>query len=219
MPAKDIRNQQFTRWLVIGYNGSSKHGTTWLCRCICGTERVVRGDHLIKGQSKSCGCLSAELAGQRIANITKRHGHSSRGKKSGTYRSWIAMRRRCSDPNNNRFSLYGGRGITVCDEWRTSFDAFLSDMGERPQGTTLDRVDPNTGYTKDNCRWASVDEQANNTRKSRKLTYNGITKTYTQWGRDLFNSAGIIHRRKSAGWSDHDALTIPPDCQNRVIKN
>ena len=211
----DLTGKTFTRWTVLSFQGTSRKGSVWLCRCACGTEKTVTGETLRNGQSKSCGCLSVEMATARIKQLTTTHGHSTRGQMSPTYRSWRAMIGRCTNPANNRFDMYGGRGISICSEWG-SFDAFLADMGERPAEKTLDRKDTNLGYFKDNCRWASAKEQNDNTRSNRKISFNGVEKTYTEWGRTLFNSETIIHKRKKAGWSDADALTLPPNCNNRV---
>lgn len=212
----DLVGQNFGRWVVLSYAGNDPRRKKWTCRCSCGTEKIVREDHLRGNVSKSCGCLSAELAGMRLKASLKRHGHTTKHSISPTYRSWTAMKKRCTDASNNRFCAYGGRGITVCEEWLGSFEAFLEDMGERPDGATLDRINTDLGYCKDNCRWAPSDLQANNKRNSRYITYQGVTKTFTQWGVELFNSPRIIHYRKKAGWSDHDALSIAPDSRNRI---
>lgn len=129
----------------------------WRVQClICGTETEFPSN-LIKTKYKSCGCLKRA----RLGKETTTHGHTKKRGKSYTYLSWAAMKERCLNPNNNRFKYYGKRGITIDPSWMT-FDSFLSDMGERPDGTSLDRIDVNGNYCKENCRWADAFTQARN---------------------------------------------------------
>ncbi|WP_328981757.1 hypothetical protein OG258_19885 [Streptomyces mirabilis] len=123
--------------------------------CDCGTPHTIRRDHWGKAV-KSCGCLAKELISVRSTT----HGMT----KSPTYRTWVAMIQRCTNPGRSNYPYYGGRGITVCSRWRNSFEAFLQDMGERPDGMTLDRVDTDGSYEPGNCRWATKNEQAQNQR-------------------------------------------------------
>ena len=139
-------------------------------------------------------------------NLT--HGHTKGGDTSPTYRSWRAMLKRCNDSKNNRYQMYGGRGIRVCSRWHV-FENFLADMGERPKGRTLDRIDPNGHYSPENCRWATIAEQVSNKRNSRVFEYNGERLTYAEWGRRL-GSQNIVYRRVRDGWSEKDAVSIPP---------
>lgn len=139
-----------------------------------------------------------------------KHGHSSRKGQTKTYISWQAMRRRCYNPNSDRFQYYGGRGIGVCEEWRNSFEAFLRDMGESPVGYTLERIDNSRNYEPGNCRWATRKEQANNRRSSHMLELNGTSKTMAQWADQYGIDVRLLWARiYKCGWSVDRAITEP----------
>jgi hypothetical protein len=151
--------------LIVQYRAEDgKRGQTrWSCRCDCGSDAVVRGGHLKSGLIRSCGCLRRETT--RAMSTT--HGASG-DNETATYRTWRHMRERCDNPRNKDFPDYGGRGIRVCDRWR-SYENFLADLGERPPGTSIDRIDNNKGYEIGNVHWASSAQQAQN-RRSTKLS-------------------------------------------------
>lgn len=147
------------------------HQRLWLCRCDCGATLVVLGGSLRTGNTVSCGCYNLSSF---IARIT-RHGESRRSDRSPTYAVWIAMRDRCLNEHATHWPSYGGRGIGICQRWLDSYEAFLSDMGQRPTGLTIDRIDPDGDYEPDNCRWATRKEQQRNRRITRSLTICGET--------------------------------------------
>lgn len=124
------------------------------------------------------------------------------------YVSWCMMRQRCEDPKHPAFKWYGGRGITVCERWRSSAN-FLLDMGVRPEGKQLDRIDPNGNYEPSNCRWATKKEQANNTRSNTIITAHGQSMTMTQWSEKTGIAVGTIWNRIRLGWSDEMCVSIP----------
>lgn len=168
----------------------------WRCLCDCGGVVVVTGKALSTGNTRSCGCLMREKEAK--------HGMAARP----VYRSWATMIQRTTNPSNTQWESYGGRGITVCDEWR-SFAAFYADMGERPDGATLDRVDNSKGYEPGNVRWASRLEQANNRRTNVHITFMGQTRTIAEWGRATGLGKAAVLRRLSKGWPVDRALTEP----------
>lgn len=163
----DLSGQKFGRLTAI--NAVSWGPTSWLCRCDCGTEITIKQGNLRNGHTQSCGCLKKENTPNLI------HGHTSARKASRTFRAYANAKTRCFNPNNDHFCNYGGRGIVMCTRWRDSFSAFLQDMGECPQGQTLERDNVNGNYEPGNCRWASSAEQARNKRNNILVDLDGKT--------------------------------------------
>ncbi len=164
---------RFGRWTALENGHRSVNGRAgWLCRCDCGQEKAIASSTLWNGDSTSCGCYRREVL-KRGQDFT-RHGHSSGHTTSRTYRSWMSMKARCYRPSHENYKHYGGRGITVCDRWRDSFADFLADLGERPAGQTLDRIDNAKGYELGNVRWATPHQQNLNRRVTiRRSTLDG----------------------------------------------
>ena len=174
------------------------------CLCDCGTETTVARCNLTSGNTQSCGCLRREI--EKIAAVT--HNATSGQTWTPAYTTWNGMLQRCCNPNNPRWSSYGGRGIAVCEEWQHSFEAFLEDMGERPAGHSLHRIDNDGPYCKENCAWATDTQQARYRGNNRLLSYQNETKTLAQWSEDLHIPYFTLHARLRRGWSAEQALSV-----------
>lgn len=201
MKRDNLKGRRFGRLLVIAL--ASEDPTKWLCLCDCGNETMVMPSNLkrLSRSTRSCGCLSKEIT---KLGRSRKHGK----KNSRIYNIWRSMIDRCTNANHPGYANYGGRGISVSEDWKTSFSAFYRDVGDPPSGLTLDRVDNSKGYCKSNFRWATWREQENNRRNTRFLTFGGTTKPLSHWAESLGISYYALHRRLKFH-SVKEALTMP----------
>ena len=181
--ANDLTGKKFGKLEVIGVHDTGSRKTYYVCQCDCGNVKVVRADSLISGATKSCGCTKKE---QDKTNLTANHRH----KMSGTriYETWQDMKRRCYNKQNVRYDRYGGRGITVCEEWLNNFQSFY-DWAIRngySDDLTIDRIDNDGNYEPSNCRWSTVKEQCNNRSSNINITIGNATKSLMSWC-EIFN--------------------------------
>lgn len=177
----------------------------WLCLCNCGRETIVLSESLKSGNTKSCGCLCREITRQR----STKHGHKRRNKISKIYISWISMVQRCVNSNRKNYKNYGGRGITVCKRWG-KFENFLEDMGEKPEGHQIDRIDNNGNYCKSNCRWTTPKQNSRNRSNHRIINFNGKTQCLSAWAEKFNIRVGTLRARiYKYHWSIEKALTTP----------
>ena len=161
MKQLDIAGQRFGRLVADKPVDYTPQGVVWLFLCDCGNpHRRLAKSVRHRSEKASCGCLQKQIHSERMSCLNKKHGMTN----TPTWKSWVSMRERCRNPNAPKFAHYGGRGITVCQQWE-DFQVFLKDMGERPAGTSLDRIDVNGMYAPSNCRWATHKEQRHNRRK------------------------------------------------------
>lgn len=201
--------QRFNRLTVIGieHSGKSDRGYRWVCRCDCGkiiraAPAKVRGGH-----TKSCGCSKIERVRTDPSMSRITHG----GKNTRLYSIWRGMIERCCNEKSRSYTRYGGRGITICDEWRHDFSAFrdwASTTGYS-DSLSIDRIDVNGNYEPDNCRWATSSEQGNNRRNNHHIEHDGVTHTVTEWAHIYGIEPRTLFNRLRIGWSFEYAVTAP----------
>ncbi len=179
----------------------------WRCLCKCGAEKVIRGDALTSGATRSCGCFNKEVAvrtGRLRGNMNVKHG----GEGTRLYTIWRRMKERCLNPNHVHYANYGGRGIKICQEWLSDFATFRAWAVAcgYSDDLSLDRIDNDSGYSPANCRWASGKAQGRNRRNNRVIE----GKCLAEWAEVALVSESAIARRLKKGWPIHDACFIPP---------
>jgi len=204
MRSIDLSGKRFGRLLVLQPWGLDKFGKMhWLCRCDCGSACTPSGNVLQRGDTKSCGCLHRESAHTRFF----KHGE----KRTQLYYVWSTAKGRCSNPKDPNYARYGGRGIRMCKAWRDSFLQFKKDMGPRPPGLSLDRIDNDGPYSKKNCRWITHLEQMRNQRKTKRFSHEGYNLTLGEWAERVgIAESCLYYRVNEAKWPITRALTTPP---------
>lgn len=196
--------------MVLRVGECRKGRWRWICRCDCGETREVFGSNLIRGLSQSCGCLTRE----RVKEANTTHGR----RHTPEYETWAKIIARCENPKASVFAYYGGRGISVCERWRHSFENFFADMGLKPTPKhSIDRIDTNGNYEPSNCRWATHTEQMRNTRRNVYWTYNGESLCLSEWAERYKINQETLRNRLERGESLGDALTRPVACNNRHL--
>ena len=185
---KDITGQRFNKLTATRFLYSKRNqGFFWEFLCDCGNKKILRAFNVVKGLSKSCGCIRKK--------IRETHKMST----SRTYRTWAAMKNRCTNKNNPAYKSYGGRGIKIQENW-LEFESFYKDMGDRPNNMTLDRIDNNGNYCKENCHWALRKTQSRNTRRNRIINYNGKFLCIAELAEIKNIKYNVLFYRLNAGW-------------------
>lgn len=202
---------RFGKWTVVA--SEAKTGPSkWKCQCDCGSIAVVHANSLKRGKSRQCtGCAAVSL------QVPVTHGMAGHGdRRPPEYRVWMGVKQRHRGQLDK--TNYADRGITCCERWLSSFPNFLADMGHRPTPThSIDRIDNDKGYTPDNCRWATRQEQLRNTRVNRKLTYTGESLPVVVWAERMGTYSGLLLSRLKMGWSVEKTLTTKPGgCNERT---
>lgn len=198
---EDITGQKFNLLTPL-YREDNKRGD-WICKCDCGNTTRATITSIKKGTTKSCGCFKK--------NRLTKHGMTE----TREWHTWKNMLERCNLPTRRDFHRYGGRGISCCKRWN-NFKNFYKDMGKKPVGMTIGRIDNDGDYSPENCRWETPRQQANNRRNNRLVTFGDKTKTMAQWSRATGINQDTLWRRLNRGWSTEDALTKPTRKKDRA---
>ena len=202
----DLTGKKFGNWQVFSRSKNNKVGITqWNCKCTCGEKRVILGKKLRRGSSRSCGCL-------------KKSRDSKGSYNHELYQTRIDMIHRCTNSNHKSFPRYGGRGIKICERWLNSKNGlqnFISDMGERPKGTQLDRQNNNGNYEPNNCTWATPKQNGRNRNNNVLITYEEITQPISAWAESTGIRDDTLRNRLKNGWSVKKALTTPVRIKRR----
>lgn len=217
MPAKNQSTERLGerhgRLVVIAKRGRTEARETLVeCACDCGKTVVVKLKNLRSGNTRSCGCIANESR----ADIAKKHAKHNMYN-TPEYHTWEGMIQRCTNPNTINWGSYGGRGISICSRWR-EFDGFYADMGPRPKGTSLDRIDNDGPYSPENCRWATWHAQSRNKRVSTFFTVDGTFAHISEWGDRVGITPNLIRARLRSGWEVKAALTTPHIRKNKNRK-
>lgn len=200
----DFIGKTYGRLTVLEFSHRKSNNLLYRCQCACGTIKIIIKSSLTSGDTTSCGCFQREDLGRRARS----HGESDNSKE---YRTWKHIKGRCLTKTDVRYKDYGGRGITICNQWHNSYKNFLKDMGRAPSPKhSIDRKDNDGNYEPGNCRWATNTEQINNRRRTVRVTLNGVTKPITTWCRELNLSHTRAYYRFKIGLSAEDVLSSGP---------
>lgn len=209
MKVRDLTGKKFGRLTVVERAKRGSPKAYWMCKCDCGNEHVVCGTNLTRGKVVSCGCYAKE---KRSSDKTTHGGSYTR-----LYVIHRNMKRRCLYKKDREYPYYGARGISICDEWKNSFEKFRDWALENgyDETLTLDRIDNNGNYCPENCRWATMKEQNNNTRSCVYVTINGETHTLSQWCEIKGINYYTVMARRRSGWSNEEAISIPINARRK----
>lgn len=199
--------QKLGNCVYLGNDFVSNRNRYATFECECGNHFTAAIFKIKSGHTSSCGCL--HIGG--LVKRNTRHGFAKRGQKSKEYNIWILMKQRCYNPEAEGYKEWGGRGIEVCDRWLQSFSNFIEDMGCCPtECDSIHRIDNDGNYSKENCKWATYEEQANNTRRNIFVEYRGQTKTVSEWSKTLNMPYGTIRRRiVDCEWDAEKSFNTP----------
>lgn len=212
---EDVTGRKFGRLTAIRKTETKNRQAMWECVCDCGNVGSYSLSKMKKGNTKSCGCYfkdkMKEFHEDSDHSYLIKHGHSTKKKQTDTYKVWAGIRTRCVNPNDTAYQNYGGRGITICERWKDSYENFLEDMGERPgKDYSIDRIDNEQGYSPENCKWATRKEQHRNTRRNVWIEFNGEKKVMADWADEYgIKRQTLKHRLAVLGWDIETALTTP----------
>lgn len=206
----DLTGQKIGRLLIIECLGTKDKHVVWRCKCDCGKEVIKTTTYIRRSPCPSCGCYKLEVRRTHPNHLI--HGQSAKHNTTRIYRIWANMKARCYTPSYTRFENWGGRGISVCDEWKNDFQAFYDwAMSNGYQDNlTIDRIDNDGDYHPNNCRWVSYKTQTRNSRTNRMITFNGETRCLNEWSEIVgIDRHTITVRLNQLNWSIERALTQP----------
>lgn len=194
---KNLIGNEYNRLTVLSYSRKENNKHLWMCECICGNIKELNSGDIKSNKVRSCGCLKEEELKKRFTT----HGFT----KNKSYQTWKHIKQRCLNENCKSYHKYGGCGINICDRWLI-FENFLFDMGEPKEGQSIDRIDNDKGYFKENCRWATSKEQCRNKKFNIKLTHDNQTKCVSEWA-EIYNICkDTIYYRFKKGWSHEECI-------------
>lgn len=207
MPPLELAGKSFGLLTAIAIVGKRDKCNVWRCVCVCGNETTATASQLTHGARRSCGCGKYASRAPRPDVAAKNRANAKHGLcDTPTYRSWQQMRKRCQNPDDKDYHNYGERGITVCDKWQ-EFLGFIGDMGMRPKGYTLGRIDNDGNYEPGNCRWETPVQQGRNKRVNVLVSFNGKSQCVAEWAEEVGLERKTLEYRIRIGWDASRALT------------